>query len=161
MEISQPVDKVPTRRNQALLIAIGTSIVVCCCCIGIAIAGFYGFTAIQSVVTQEIPPFEDFDLSTPESSDFDFGVGDPPEGGLGNEILRSDTWQYVAGSAMGQGCDRPIGASSTIEVLQEPDDSGVWLEKWTVVCRSGDSYAFEVEYILDDTGATFNIRSLP
>jgi hypothetical protein len=30
-----------------------------------------------------------------------------------------------------------------------------------VVCRSGNEYAYEVEYILDDTGATFNITSLP
>jgi hypothetical protein len=45
--------------------------------------------------------------------------------------------------------------------LQEPDANGIWYEKWTVVCHSGDSYAFEVEYILDATGATFNIRSLP
>jgi hypothetical protein len=45
-------------------------------------------------------------------------------------------------------------------VLEEPED-GVWVEEWTVVCRSGDTYSYEVEYILDDTGATFDIRPLP
>jgi hypothetical protein len=61
---------------------------------------------------------------------------------------------------MEQGCDRPIGANSTIEVLQEFED-GVWLEEWTVVCRSGESFAYEVEFIHDDTGVFFNIRPLP
>ena len=69
--------------------------------------------------------------------------------------------EAVAAAAVGQGCDRPIGPNSTIEVLQQPDTSGVWVEKWTVVCRSGSSYAFEVTYTLDATGARFDIKSLP
>lgn len=46
----------------------------------------------------------------------------------------------------------------TIEVLEQLDSSGVWVEKWPVMCSSGEIYEFEVELILDDTGATFNIR---
>jgi hypothetical protein len=45
-------------------------------------------------------------------------------------------------------------------VLQGPQN-GVWVEKWKVGCASGETYPYEVEFILDDTGATFNIKSLP
>ena len=88
-------------------------------------------------------------------------VGEAPAGGLGNEVLRNDTWRAVSAAATGQGCDQPVAADSAIEVLQEPDAAGVWVEQWTVACQSGESYPFEVEFILDDSGATFNIRSLP
>lgn len=151
----------PVKKNQTLIWIAAAVILVCCFCALIAIVGFYSFTTIRSVETQELPPFESTVPAFPDSPDFEDGAGEAPEGGLGNDILRNDTWQAVAAAASGQGCDRPIAANSTIEVLQEPDAAGIWLEKWTVVCRSGDEYAYEVEYILDETGATFNITSLP
>ena len=165
---TQTINEAPAKKNQTILLIAAAVIFLCCCCAAIAIIGFYSFSAIRSVETQELPPLEstvpvfpDDQDSIPDSSDFEDGAGEAPEGGLGNDILRNDTWQSVAAAASGQGCDRPIAANSTIEVLQEPDAIGVWLEKWTVVCRSGDEYAYEVEYILDETGATFTITSLP
>lgn len=172
---TQTISEAPAKKNQTILLIAAAVIFLCCCCAAIAVIGFYSFSTIRSVETQELPPFEstvpafpdDSELpsedldSIPDISGFEDGVGEAPEGGLGNDILRNDTWQYVTAAANGQGCDRPIAANSTIEVLQEPDAAGVWLEKWTVVCRSGDEYAYEVEYILDETGATFNITSLP
>jgi nitrate reductase NapE component len=165
MEAPQPVNKVPARKNKTLLIIAIIAIVLLCGCLTVAVAGYYGFIAIRSVETQ-ISPIEDFEIpsaepdstfDTPDPSD---GVGEPPTGGLGNDILRNDTWQYIGPAAIGLGCDQPVGPNSTIEVLQEPD-GGVWKEKWIVACASGETYSFEVEYILDDTGATFNIRSVP
>ncbi|HSL46651.1 MAG TPA: hypothetical protein VK897_24665 [Anaerolineales bacterium] len=169
METSQPA-----RRNRTLLIVAAVGIVLLCTCLVLAIAGFFSFVAIRSVDTQELPAEEFPSVATQEvvtptldpdtssnTPSVDPDLGEVPTGGLGNDILRNDTWQYVAAAAVGQGCDQPIGEESTIEVLQEPDASGVWVEEWTVVCQSGDSYAYEVEYILDATGATFNIRSLP
>lgn len=172
---TQTISEAPVKKNQTILWIAAAVIFLCCCCAALAAIGFYSYSAIRSVETQELPPFEstvpalpdDSELpsedqdSIPDISGFEDGVGEAPEGGLGNDILRNDTWQYVAAAAIGQGCDRPITANSTIEVLQEPDAAGVWLEKWTVVCRSGDEYAYEVEYIVDDTGATFTIESLP
>jgi len=161
MESPKPVNQSPIKKNQTPLIIAAFSIVLCCCGLVLAVAGYYGYIRINS--TQGVPqgPIQDVapdDLQSPtlESSDT---VGAAPEGGLGNDILRSDTWQYVASAAIGQGCDQPIGADTNIEVLQDPQN-GVWTEKWTVACASGDSYPFEVEFILDDTGATFNIKSL-
>ena len=144
------------KKNQTPLVIAISAIVLCCCCAAFAVAGYYGFVTIQSSETQ----FDSSDDTNPEVPGIDLGVGEAPTGGLGNDVLRNDTWQYLAYAAMGQGCDQPLGEETTIEVLQEPEN-GVWLEKWTVACASGDTYAYEVEFILDSTGATFNIRSLP
>jgi len=161
------------KKNQTPLIIAVVAIVLCCCCVVLAVAGYYGYITIRSTGA-EVQPIEDImpvvpgDSQAPTSEpdsifeipEFDTSVGDAPTGGLGNDILRNDTWQYVAFAAMGLGCDQPVGSDTQIEVLQEPQN-GVWLEKWTVACASGDSYPFEVEFILDDTGATFNIKSIP
>ena len=163
METSQPVTEIPAKNNRTLLIIVASAIALCCFCIVVAVVGYIGFVTIRTEGTA-VPPIEQFATLSPEifgTPESNFGLDEPPQGGLGNDILRQDTWQVVASAATGQGCDQPIGQDSTIEVLQEPDANGVWLEKWTVVCRSGDSYTFEVEYILDATGVTFNIRSLP
>jgi hypothetical protein len=147
-------DKGGSKNNRTILIAVIAVIVLCCCCLAIGVAGWYGYTTISSV---ESSPIEPRDQLIPQS---DFGIGDPPSGGLGNDILRNDTWQVMAPVAVGFGCDQPVGADSTIEVLQQPDSAGYWVEKWTVMCSSGDTYAFEVEFISDDTGVTFNIKPL-
>lgn len=174
MDLPPPAGEAPGKSNRTLLIVAGFVFLLCCGCVIVAVVGYLSFVTIRSMETQELP-VEDFppavteETATPsadenfpfDSPGSDGDVGDPPEGGLGNEILRRDTWQSVSFVAMGQGCDTPSAEDSTIEVMQEPDAAGVWLEKWTVVCESGDSYAFEVEYVLDETGATFNIRSLP
>ena len=163
METPQTAADVPAKSNRTLWIIVGAVIALCCCGVLVAVAGFYSFTAIRSVSTQ-VQPLEEFTPSVPEDLESPVPDGNPgvaPTGGLGNDILREDTWQYVAAAAVGQGCDQPIGPNSTIEVLQQPDAGGVWVEKWTVTCLSGDSYAYEVTYTLDSSGATFDIKSLP
>lgn len=164
-----PVSEAP-KKNQTLLIVAGVAAALCCCTIVLAVAGYIGYTTIQNTQT-DIQPFEDAtpEFGVPDDEEIpteefeipstDFGVGEAPVGGLGNDILRNDTWQYVAFAAMGQGCDQPLGEETQIEVLQEPQN-GVWVEQWNVACASGESYAYEIEFILDDTGATFNIKSL-
>jgi hypothetical protein len=163
METPQPVLETPAKKNQALII-IAAAIVLCCCCVVLGAAGYYGYTQLYR--SQGVPPqpIEDVTPVIPGDSESPtteplLTAGEAPTGGLGNDVLRNDTWQYVAAAAQGLGCDRPIGADTTIDVLQQPQN-GVWKEKWTVACASGDSYPFEVEFILDDTGATFNIKSL-
>ena len=171
METNRPVPEGTTRTNWTPLIIIAAVIVLCCCCVMIAVVGIYSFLTIQSIDTQELSPFEITVPAIPDDSEQpteepgselpqDFDAGDPPEGGLGNDTLRNDVWQDVAYEAKGRGCDRPIAEDSTIEVVHEPDTTGVWVEQWTVVCRSGDSYDYEVEY-LDETGEDFNITPLP
>ena len=146
METPQPVQEIPTKPNRTLLIIVASTIALCCFCIVVAAIGYLGFITIRTEGAP-VAPIEEFATLSPEifeTPDATSLVDDPPQGGLGNDILRQDTWQVVASAATGQGCDQPIGEDSTIEVLQQPDANGVWLEKWTVVCQSGDSYAFEV-----------------
>ena len=171
MESPQPETAVPAKKSQTPLIVAIVAVGLCCCCVAAAVAGYFAYTT-RSVSQSDSLPFDptapDVDESivdpTPaadfEIPDSDLGIGEAPTGGLGNDVLRNDTWAYVAFASMGQGCDQPLGEQTTIDVLQEPQD-GVWVEKWTVACKSGATYAYEVEYVLDDTGATFNIKSLP
>jgi hypothetical protein len=173
METPETVDAMQARRKQRTIVLVVAAVALCCACLAVATA-IYSWSAIRGGGA-DVVPVEGTSPSGPENSltpsfvpnsTVDTPVpnpdaGEAPIGGLGNDILRNDTWQAVAAAAVGQGCDEPLGADSTIEVLQEPDAGGVWVEQWTVACSSGDSYAFEVEYILDATGATFNIRSLP
>jgi hypothetical protein len=174
METPQPVDERPVKRNQTSLIVAVVAIVFCCGCVLIAVAGYYGYNRIRSTRGIQEQPSEDAMPVVPDNTPSptseldsvfeDLGsdviLGEAPRGGLGNEVLRNDTWQYVGFAAIGLGCDQPLAAQSTIEVLQQPAD-GIWKEKWTVGCVSGDTYPFEVEFILVDSGATFNIKSMP
>ena len=163
-QVSQPEQ--PAKKNRTPLI-IATAAAVLCCCTAILVSlGFYGYQTYQGAQQFQFEPTEDFTPVLPDT-DFptaipedDFLSDAPPAGGLGNDILKNDTWLVITGAAIGQGCDQPVASESTIEVLQEPQN-GIWFEKWTVACESGDSYAFEVEFILDSTGTTFNIKSLP
>jgi hypothetical protein len=154
----------PIKRNQTPLIIAVVAIGLCCCCVLLTISAYYAY--ITTSRTQGIPtdifetePVLPNDSQAPTSEPF-ASPGEAPIGGLANEILRNDTWQAVAAAAVGLGCDQPVGADTEIDVLQQPQN-GIWVEKWTVACQSGDLYPFEVEYILDATGATFNIKSLP
>lgn len=146
------------KKNQTPLIIAAVAIVLFCCCVVLAVAGFFTFTRIKS--SQATPPQPVEDVAPIAPTDALSIPGEAPTGGLGNDILRNDTWQAVAGAAQGLGCDQPVGADTKIEVLQQPDN-GVWVEKWTVACASGKSYPFEITFTLDATGATYDIKSLP
>jgi hypothetical protein len=163
MELPQPVLDTPARKNQTPLIIAAVVSVLCCCCVVAAAAGYYGYMTTTRSQTTPPQPIEEAVPVVPEDelTSAPFGSpGEAPTGGLGNDVLRNDTWQYVAAAAQGMGCDQPVGADTAIEVLQQPQDN-VWKEKWTVACASGDSYPFEITFTLDDTGATFDIKPLP
>jgi len=158
MEDQAIVEENPSNKNRNLIIAVVAALVLCCCCLVIAGIGFYSFFGIGSSSTSGIPePITDD--SQPSDVGTEVVFGEPPAGGLGNDILKNSTWQTMAPVAMGFGCT-PVSEDSSIDVLQQPDKGGVWVEKWTVACDSGDSLDFEVEFILDDTGTTYNITPL-
>jgi len=149
-------------KNKIPLIIGGVLILLCCCAVAV-VAGVYSFMNITSRTQLPVNEFEPYVVTVEgvdESPVQAGGIGVPPVGGLGNEILKNDTWQVMVPVAIGLGCDQPIGPDSTIKVLQQPDSNGVWIEQWSVSCRSGEVYDFEVTFILDDTGATYTIRSL-
>jgi hypothetical protein len=153
MENQTSVEEKSDKNRTFVIAAIAAVavIVLCCCCIVLAGAGYYFFATNRSAVAPVLPE-EDF---TPSNG---FDSSEPPSGGLANDILKNDTWAVMSPAAESFGCEQPSGSGLSIEVLQEPDASGVWVEKWPVMCASGETIEFEVEFILDDTGATFNIR---
>src|SRR5512133_3865562 len=120
MESPQPVLETPAKKNQTPLIIAAVAIVLCCCCVVAAVAGYFGYTRVQSSQVIPLQLTEEPVLVNP--TDAESSPGEAPTGGLGNDILRNDTWQAVAGAAQGMGCDQPIGADTKIEVLQQPDN---------------------------------------
>jgi hypothetical protein len=167
MQTPETVEETQARRRQRTIVIVIAVVALCCSCLTVAVA-LYSWSALRGGEKQEFPASEFPSVATqevmtapPSSNSPVPDTGEAPAGGLGNEVLRNDTWRAVSAAAMGQGCDLPMAADSAIEVLQEPDAAGVWVEQWTVACQSGESYPFEVEFLLDDTGATFDIRSLP
>ena len=124
----------PAKKNQTPLIIAAVAIVLCCCLIALAVAGYFGYRRMQS--SQIIPPVSTEEPVLVNPTDAVSSPGEAPTGGLGNDILRNNTWQAVAGAAQGMGCG-------------------------TVACASGESYPFEITFTLDATGATYDIKSLP
>ena len=55
-----------------------------------------------------------------------------PQGGLGDDLLRTNTWGYVVTVAAIDGCTGPNAAETVITVTQEQDSAGVWKEQWVV-----------------------------
>jgi len=155
MENQTQLENAPVRSNRTLIIVVIAAIVLCCCVVIGAVA-LYSLTANSSSnnAPQQQPAEEFLPSSNPDA-------GVPPNGGLGNDILKNDVWDLVKLGAASTGCQQPSGMGLEIEVLQQPGSGGVWVEKWPVRCASGDVKEFEVEFVPDDTGVVFNIRLLP
>ena len=168
MEAQQSMDSQSEKKNNIPLIITAVVIVLCCFCLVAGVAGYYLYSKSQAGQPFQLIPSDTFtpippilnETSTEAPTD-NSDIGEAPTGGLGNDILRNDTWNVMAPAATGLGCDKPIGRDTTIDVIEQPDANGRWVEHWNVACQSGEQYTFEVEFILDATGATFNIKYLP
>ncbi len=145
----------PVKSKRTLILVAIVAVVLCCCLVVAAGVGFYTLSAAGSSGAPQEPPFEE--SGSPSNSD----ASVPPGGGLANDILKEDVWDLMKLGAAGRGCQRPSGSGLSIVVLQNPESTGVWVEKWPVRCASGDVREFEVEFVPDETGVTFNIRPIP
>jgi hypothetical protein len=154
MESSEPVSPTPAKPgNRNVIIIVVAAIVLCCCCLVVGGGAYYWFLA-NPATTQSST---DFAPSTSQPSDSGLpepqGNGTLPQGGRTDDLLRKDTWNYVGIAAQAQDC-QAIALGTIIEVTQEPDSSGAWSEKWTVVCTDGNIKAFDVTFTPDPSGAT-------
>lgn len=143
----------PVKSNRTLIIVAIVGVVLCCCVAFGAVALF----SLTSYGSNSAPQQQPADAQPPSSNP---AASVPPNGGLGNDILKNDVWDLMQLGAVGFGCQSPSGQGLEIEVLQHPDSGGVWMEKWPVGCASGEAVEFEVEFIPDATGVTFNIRPI-
>jgi len=171
---AQPMEEPPKRSNRTLIIVVVVLLTLCCCCT-LAIAGYYGWQTYQTAqksLDDFVPAPPEFDQPESNQPDYvapeeptlpefdapDLGAGTPPQGGLADDVLRNDTWQFVHISAIALGCSEPDAAASRIEVTEDPDSIGIWKERWTVACTSGSEQTFDVDFIPSaDGGTTFNI----
>ncbi|PKN94908.1 MAG: hypothetical protein CVU44_03635 [Chloroflexi bacterium HGW-Chloroflexi-6] len=162
----------PAKKNNTVLIVVAViAALLCCCCIlivgGLTLLGptvSDTFENIEEGIEQGAPyemPAEGEDPSYEggegQGEETYPGLSDyVPVGGLGDEILRTDTWLNVTFSAVMASCTIPAdGAQNTsIEVIQNPDGAGVWVERWTVPCDEGSSKAFDITFTPAASGGT-------
>ena len=168
--MEQEFSNVPlTKKNNTVLIivAVVAALLCCCCVLVVGAFTFLGptisntFESINEGIEQGLPyelPAEDGEGGAAE----DFGNITPdmpffiPSGGLGDEILRTDTWFNINFTAVTANCVIPAdGAQKTkIEVVQNPDPSGIWVERWTVPCDDNTTKAFDVTFTPASGGGT-------
>lgn len=167
------VTPAPKKNNTVLIVAAVIVALLCCCCV-LIVGGFSllgptvseTFESIEQTIPEEfeeVVPFEDGGQGEGDEGDtFNPGFSDVlPSGGLGDEILRTDIWLNLNfASAMNNCIIPPDGAQKTnIEVLQDPDSAGVWVERWTVPCDSGEDKSFDITFTPTDNGTDFSIQT--
>lgn len=129
----------PKKTNKTLFI-IGGILLACCFLAVVAVAVY------QLVIAPKI-------ANTFETINDTLQNTDLPSGGRTDDALRLDVWMAIDGAASGLGCTSDV-AQTTIEVTQDPDSSGIWIEKWTVACSSGEQKVFDVTFTPSAGGGT-------
>lgn len=154
----------PKTSNRGLWIGVAVAVLLCCCCIiastfvlltllGPSVNNVFS-TINEGLLTPSAPDVEDIP-SIPEVPESPDGYSDLiPQGGLGDEVLRTDTWAYVMAASAMSGCVATDASKTTIEVLQEPDSAGIWKEKWTVTCDDDTQQSFDVTFSPSAQGGT-------
>jgi hypothetical protein len=77
-----------------------------------------------------------------------------PQGGLGDDIQRTQAWASAFIVLIPAGCNTPVAKDTTIEVTQKPDASGMWQEKWTIACEGGKTVPVNVTFTPSSNGMT-------
>jgi len=129
----------PKKSNKTLFIIGG--ILLACCCLTVV-----GILVYQFVIAPKIANTFDTINTTLQSSSL-------PSGGLTGDTLRLDVWVKVGAASSALGC-MPDAAQTTIEVTQNPDSSGVWIENWAIACTSGGQKTFEITFTPTADGGT-------
>lgn len=171
--IQPAFEPAPKKTNIGLMIGIAAVIALCCCCL-IVIGGYalYSvssavgstYSSIEVLLTPGAEGFEGFpvipeipSLPTDESGIPEIPYSSDnfiPQGGLGDEVLRANTWAYVMTVSAMSGCVATEASKTSIEVLQEPDSAGNWKEKWIVTCDDGAKKSFDVAFSPNSQGET-------
>jgi hypothetical protein len=161
METSaQPVTK---KSNIGLIIGLLLLVFLCLCCCCCLLIGGWGSYALtrqanslnDSFQTPFVPEIPVIPLPTDESGG---GPAMPanviPQGGLGDDLQRTNAWVSVLLNAGMSGCLATDGTQTSIEVLQEPDSDGIWKEKWTVTCEDGSRKPYDLTFTPRSDGST-------
>jgi hypothetical protein len=136
---AQPQASEPKKSNKVPLIIGG--ILLACCFLAVVTIAVY-----QLVIAPKISNTFETINDTLQNTDL-------PSGGLAGDTLRRDVWMSVGAASSALGCT-PDVAQTTIEVIQDPDSSGIWIEKWKVACTSGGQKVFDVTFTPTAGGGT-------
>ncbi len=149
-------------KNRTLIIVIG--IILLCCCV-VVIAGAVAYPRISKYLNSASSGFQNLNPSvtfTPETA----STSQPSEtsqpssggssmlpvaGGLADPTLKADVWASIIQYENGQNCSDVTGKA--IDVIQQQDLKGVWVENWTVnAC--GTTSVLKVTFTPDPKGGT-------
>ena len=149
-------------KNRTLLIVIGV-ILLCCCVVAIGAALAYptlknyldSATSGLQNLTPAATSSPDTSATNQPSQTSQPSTGSssmvPAAGGLGDPTLKADVWVSILQYENGQNCSDVNGTA--IDVVQQPDSKGVWVENWTVnAC--GTSTVLKVTFTPDPNGGT-------
>jgi hypothetical protein len=148
------------KSNTGMIIGIVVAVLLCCCCL--AIIGVFLFMGpmvnnVYSSVNQQLtamPEIPSMPSGTSEPSLPSIPSSAVPQGGLGDDLLRTNTWAYVIVVAATADCTTPSAAETVITVTQEQDSAGVWKEEWLVACGGGKSVPINVTFTPNANGGT-------
>jgi hypothetical protein len=165
MESPIEMPQTPQKSNRNVIIAVVAAVIVCCCFTAAAVAGYYGYqayVAAQKAINEfEIPtdiPFDPNDPSSPSIPLPSFDSSDAPQGGLTEPTTRVTAWTTLQIYAAISGCSAPTADGTTIDVLQEPNSSGEWVEEWNVNCGNGISQPFKVTFTPENGVVGVNVE---
>ena len=153
MESTPPITPSPEapKSNRNLIIGVVIAVVLCCCCVVTGAAGYYGYQAYLKA-QEAVQQFDDIEIpEIPTDIPFDPNnlpteMGDVPQGGLSDDTTRYSAWLSVQLVGMMSGCEAPSAGTTTIEVTQQPDASGIWKEAWNVDCGNGSFKSYNITF---------------
>lgn len=165
MESPIETTEAPQKSNRNIIIAVIVAVILCCCCTITAVGGYYGYQAYiaaQTAINEfEIPtdiPLDPNDPSSPTIPIPSFDSSDAPQGGLTDSTTRVTAWTTLQIVASISGCTTPTAEGTTIEVTQEPDSNGSWVEEWNVNCGDGSSQPFKVTFTPENGVVNVNVE---
>ena len=152
-----PVEQ-PKESNTPLIIGIVVAVLLCCCCLVIVAVFLFMGPAVNNVyssVNEQLTAMPGVPSLPEGTSEPSLPSDAVPQGGLGDDLLRTNTWAYVVIVAATDGCYTPNAADTAITVTQEQDSAGVWKEQWLVACDGGNSVPVDVVFTPNSaTGGT-------
>jgi hypothetical protein len=167
----------PKKSNTGLIIGIVIAVLLCCCCLIVIIGFVYMGSSVTKVFSSineqlttavpEIPSSPDATMEPSEPSTSPDATAEPlnpalpglpadtiPQGGLGNDLQRTQAWAQSLSVTLPSGCLSPVAKDTKIDVTQKPDANGVWKEKWTIACDGGSPVAVDITFTPSSNGIT-------
>jgi len=145
METPQP----KSAQNRKVIVGVVIVILLCCCLMAVAVAGYYGWQAYQATQAA-IDEIENLDIPSEIPTDFPsipgFTGAELPQGGRSDDVTRATAWGSLLIAAYVFDCPTPTVEGTTIEVIQEPDANGVWVESWNAACGDGTTKPFKITF---------------